>query len=487
MDKKLGLEHTIRNMLTESVGAIGTDKFTKTGNSFFKSVHIEPKKGDEHTSVTGSARVGRNVQKERNSTTMNEDETIKEGAALKLPEPKSNPTIEMPDFEDSSKKYKQIPKMEKPSNTNNVKSNVLKGVLRTLAPKVVGPAAAFWTGLGVKPANPDESPNIVPSEKDKEKLGKPASAKELENLAKAKPAPKQPEKPAPTNPKPYVDKPANQPAPNVTPLPPKWVKPLKPGKDLPNVAPPANVPSKVPQRTFPDKLPTPANEPAPKKAEPAKTPAPVVTPPKPKVKPEKPAPATSPAPAKSPAPKPAGKPAAAPAPSPAPAPAPAPSNLPSPAAAPAPAPSGAPAPGSVPTQQPKPSAEPAKEQGKKESMKDKLKRILGGIGASAPSASSIGGGGGGAFVATYTHHPLFASLAGLNSSYEETRGLIEDADTAREKIENVARPNSGRKKAVKQAEIIRKIIDEQKLVAKKKKSTTVEINPPLNNPDEGTK
>lgn len=71
MDKKYtSLEHSIRNIMTESVGAIGTDKFTKTGNSFFRSFHAEPKKGDTHPNGN-SIRAARNVSNERGSGTMN--------------------------------------------------------------------------------------------------------------------------------------------------------------------------------------------------------------------------------------------------------------------------------------------------------------------------------------------------------------------------------------------------------------------------------
>jgi hypothetical protein len=71
MDKKYtSLEHSIRNIMTESIGAIGTDKFTKTGNSFFRSFHAEPKKGDSHPNGN-AVRAARNVSKERGSETMN--------------------------------------------------------------------------------------------------------------------------------------------------------------------------------------------------------------------------------------------------------------------------------------------------------------------------------------------------------------------------------------------------------------------------------
>lgn len=90
MDKKYtSLEHSIRNIMTESIGAIGTDKFTKTENSFFRSFHVEPKKGDTHPN--GNAiRATRNAQNERGSSTMNsvtEEDQLDEFARTKELDP----------------------------------------------------------------------------------------------------------------------------------------------------------------------------------------------------------------------------------------------------------------------------------------------------------------------------------------------------------------------------------------------------------------
>jgi hypothetical protein len=49
MDKKIGLEHTIRNVVSESIGVSGTDKYQGTPRAFLKPAPlISPKKGDEH-------------------------------------------------------------------------------------------------------------------------------------------------------------------------------------------------------------------------------------------------------------------------------------------------------------------------------------------------------------------------------------------------------------------------------------------------------
>lgn len=108
MDKKYtSLEHSIRNIMTESIGAIGTDKFTKTGNSFFRSFHVEPKKGDTHPN--GNAiRATRNSQNERGSSTMNsvtEEEQLDEYFKYTTPpispkiRPGEAPTVPTPKVE----------------------------------------------------------------------------------------------------------------------------------------------------------------------------------------------------------------------------------------------------------------------------------------------------------------------------------------------------------------------------------------------------
>lgn len=98
MDKKYtSLEHSIRNIMTESVGAISTDKFTKTGNSFFRSFHAEPKKGDTHPNGN-AVRAARNVLKERTSNNMQEEEQLDEfkapPVAPTIPKPRIEPKIE---------------------------------------------------------------------------------------------------------------------------------------------------------------------------------------------------------------------------------------------------------------------------------------------------------------------------------------------------------------------------------------------------------
>lgn len=80
--------------------------------------------------------------------------------------------------------------------------------------------------------------------------------------------------------------------------------------------------------------------------------------------------------------------------------------------------------------------------------------------------------------------------------YVSRQQVKEDATEERSKIENVARPNSRRDKAVKQQEIQKKIIEEKKSLAqvvkkniedtrKEKKNSTVIINPTLNKPETG--
>lgn len=83
MDKKIGLEHTIRKLMSESLGGgVTTDKFSKTPKPFFKPVHIEPKKAGEHVNGTSSVRAARNAQLSRDSETVKEEEQLDEYAGV---------------------------------------------------------------------------------------------------------------------------------------------------------------------------------------------------------------------------------------------------------------------------------------------------------------------------------------------------------------------------------------------------------------------
>ena len=121
---------------------------------------------------------------------------------------------------------------------------------------------------------------------------------EFPSSGAAKPKPKKPS-PDKTEPgregKPYVDKPANQPGgPNVTPFKaPEYTPPYKPGKDFPNLQPPANPGGKPPIITPNPKMPPPGQDPF-RVSPPEKIPGKDVPPP---VKPTGPE-TTPPAPAK---------------------------------------------------------------------------------------------------------------------------------------------------------------------------------------------
>lgn len=84
MDKKIGLEHTIRNVVRESIGGPNTDKFKGTPKAFLQPApHIEPKVGDSHpdgSSVTAK----RGVAKIAQSETMKEEEELSEAGGVNL-------------------------------------------------------------------------------------------------------------------------------------------------------------------------------------------------------------------------------------------------------------------------------------------------------------------------------------------------------------------------------------------------------------------
>lgn len=126
-----------------------------------------------------------------------------------------------------------------------------------------------------------------------------------------------------------------------------------------------------------------------------------------------------------------------------------------------------------------------KSEEKKENQK---KRILPpGLGAGTPAPATDSVAASPSDLSKYMH---------MAKPYVSRQQVKEDATEERSKIENVARPNSRRDKAVKQQEIQKKIIEEKKSLAqvvkknledtrKEKKNSTVIINPTLNKPETG--
>jgi hypothetical protein len=157
-EKKTGLEHTIRNIVSESIGSgISTDKFKKTPNSFFKPVHIEPKKGDEHVNGYSSVRASRNVQKERNSETMKEEDQLDELVA-----PAVKGATEIGKF--ILKRYKTSPKKVPEKNLappieapTKPKAPTVEPSKPTIEPEVPAPAPAPVPKTPT-PKKPDVSP-----------------------------------------------------------------------------------------------------------------------------------------------------------------------------------------------------------------------------------------------------------------------------------------------------------------------------------------
>lgn len=110
-----------------------------------------------------------------------------------------------------------------------------------------------------------------------------------------------------------------------------------------------------------------------------------------------------------------------------------------------------------------------------------------GLGSNTPSPATDSNAASGSDVSKYTH---------MAKPYVKRQQVKEDATEERSDIENVARPNSRREKAVKQQEIQKKIIEEKKSLAqvvkkniedtkKEKNNSPVIINPSLNKPETG--
>jgi len=517
MEKKIGLEHTIRKVLSESIGGPNTDEFKGTPKPFLKPAPlIAPKKGDEHPDGTATlAQRGR--AKIASSETMKKEETIEEGqAALKLPEP--DPTVDMPKFDDSSKKFKKIPKMELPSNINK---KVPASLLGKISPYVKelgkwgGRASIFLDPIvNAKPLNADEPSTIIASPEDKKSWGKIATPADL--AKKAEPKRKEETSPAPVKPEKPVEKPGNDNKPGkVAPIR-KYPLPDKQPVYTPDISPffpgvPANpapeAPKITPKRVRPDDFPSPGQDPF-------RAPAPVKTP---KEKPQRPPdkdpfrvspqrpPNQNPFPDKPAEVKPKAPPTELPKklePPPYTNPKqPAPAARPEvPGALPAakPVPDLNPAPDAVPAAQPALAKQTAvnaaaakasenlanqnkkkEENRKKEEKQQNRKRMPFSLSIPGINPQTISGLQGNVPSKPYLHYA---------QDYVNF-GESNDADNVRRSIENVARPD-GKTRVTKQTEIKQKIIDEnvkranivRKVIADKKDSTVI-LKPKLKHPE----
>jgi hypothetical protein len=522
MDKKIGLEHTIRNLLSESIGSgITTDKYTKTANSFFKPFHVEPKKGDTHPDGA-SVRAARNVQKERTSETMKEEEQLDEAggvnpkkAAKQKPltdkeKEALNPYVEfakdITPILGTVRQAGRTAEAGKKTYADYQKGNYwdaakgaaytagqaaltgVSGVGDVLTIGTLGAATPVVAAVKGAPAAVRAAPslirtikNVISGEKAVETtkaagnvpavVKAPAASVTKAPAATTEPAPiatttmtgikspstnvttvkTPPSIPAPANVNvaakpPKIEAPKQVEAPNVTSFSSKGktekaandaksgeeiiqgatrLKPKPEKADIPPNPKQSDVLDKIfkkiEKKSDNQNIPTPANlnVPPAKKAVSAPAAAPVV---------KAPAPAAAPV-VKAPAP------AAAPAPA---------------VAKPVPAP--APAPAAKSKQN--------KQQAKKPAPPARLPNITPG------QPASVGGVGAGTFGVSHYRHMADPRRSGFD---EETR----------QEIAIVGRPDGDRKKPTKQAEIIRKIIDEQKAEKKKKSTATVNLHPKL--------
>ena len=418
MKKHTSLEHTIRKVVSEqnyrnqpideAVGAIGTDKAHDVPRAFFKSVHVQPRKGEGQIPATGTTRSGRNYELEKAGVHKEEAEVVGESAAAAaLLSPVISKTV-----------------------------NIIDRFVRSGAAPKRAPAPAPAPPPARPPAPKPEKPpgEVVPFKKPGEKPEQPPATP---------PAPAPGPKPG-TTPKPTPDK--------------------KPPRELPK-EPPAE----------PEKAPEPPPSEEPKK-------------PEPKTTPPAPAPATPPTP----------KPAAPPAPDQTPVPAQQPGQQPAPAQAPAPAqqsPSGMPAPAVVPTprkNQPSPSPnakpDPAGKKPEDKPRRDYPLPAGGGTSISEPSAAAA-------------RVPILSRIAiphkRKQAHFEETRYDIKNVARPDENRNDsiVGRPKDNKSKYTKQAEIIRKVVEEKRIILNKKKEENQGKNPLVDteptlkyNPlDQGTK
>jgi hypothetical protein len=484
-DKKISLEHAIRKVVTEAIGVSGSDEFKGTPKSFLKpSPRIAPKKGDTHPD--GSAVLAqRGAAKIQSSETMKEEEELEEVALKK--EPHDEDTPEFPRVSHLSGTGIGGPDRNKGMEAGGKGRRIsLSGWLRRQS-------------QGLVQRTRQNISDVRQSVKDTKNIEYAKNVWKKIEAAKAKPAPK-PADPAPSTPqrvrpdndpgpapiKPVVQPPPYRPDTSPKPLGPP-ANPAKPADPIitpnPKMPPPANPAPTAPKPAAPTKTPAPAA--------PTKTPAPAAPPLKP-VAPSTPAPA---APKQSPGNRPDIAPTQQP------------SSKPLPAAKPAQAPGNRP--DIAPTQQP--SSQPAQAPAAATFSAVRPAPALGAFPAAKPKLKNPEGKDKGKRRLPF-RFPKFgisadpAPITGLqditpgNSSTHRSKfsSVVEDADTERKAIENVARPG-GKTRIRKQGEIKTKIIDEDTVdkvglikrvkaeaIAKKKDQSPIIINPKLKNPDEGS-
>ena len=150
MDKKYtSLEHSIRNIMTESISPIGSDEFKGTPKAFLKPApRIAPKKGDTHPDGTavlaqrGSAKIGQS----KSGGTMSEEEVLDE-AEFKLPFETGLPSEE----DDKKKKKEDKEKIKVPTATELTMKDVNTSTVDKLLQKqkekekeVPGQQLPYW-------------------------------------------------------------------------------------------------------------------------------------------------------------------------------------------------------------------------------------------------------------------------------------------------------------------------------------------------------
>lgn len=166
---KIGLEHTIRNVISESLGGgITTDKPQKVGKAFFKSVHIEPKKGEEHVNGSSSVRAAINAQVQSSSSNVKEDAQLDEFVGV-VPALKTAGKAVAPYVDDAVKMLDDLfktkpavkPKLPEVPVTPKPSAPAVKPKPPEVSPIPTKPTEA------PKPNAPEVKPEVKPSTKTK--------------------------------------------------------------------------------------------------------------------------------------------------------------------------------------------------------------------------------------------------------------------------------------------------------------------------------
>jgi hypothetical protein len=223
MKKYISLEHAIRKAvaeqnykkkaLDESISPVDYDKPKEVPQAFFKPVHIQPRKGEDQIPAGGPVRSRRNYEKEKSSETMhpnlkNEEKIEEEAAVIRAP------TTTLPDPLEIAKSAAKTLKKNVAPFVRSFLGGAIKGGAR-------GPAVAAASGLAATlphwapEAKPEDQQDVTKAREDiAQKMRRRATGVSPQTTPPPAAVSREAEKPAAAPPAPpaavEAPKPANQ-------------------------------------------------------------------------------------------------------------------------------------------------------------------------------------------------------------------------------------------------------------------------------------